>query len=320
MKKERISQLYQAFKNGHLSKEESVEFEDLLNDSENKKEFDFYEKIWLASEKYPSPDTDTSWNSLHKKLQLNGEVKGSYPKKNWISYAAAAAVLFISAIVFNFLSPESESFATAQGEIRQFKLSDGSTVILNQNSSLVFETNGHQRKVTFSGEAFFEVAKNPQQPFEINGPNSSVKVIGTAFHLIDRESKAVVLLEVNEGLVEIKNSKGDKSLVKRGQKAIIKNEKINVKTSQHSFESDQWVNGELHFYDAELAEIFIQLENKFQIKINVSDPNILNCLFSGDFKKETPKEIIDNICVANNLSYQINAREIQITGKGCLND
>ena len=70
-------------------------------------------------------------------------------------------------------------------------LNDGSRVTLNNNAELRYpeKFRGDKREVLLSGEAFFEVERNPEKPFTINIEDMAiVEVLGTSFNIRSEES------------------------------------------------------------------------------------------------------------------------------------
>ena len=82
------------------------------------------------------------------------------------------------ALVYNTLR-------TARGNQYQLALPDGTKVWLNAASSITYPTafTGDQRKVTISGEAYFEVVANKSLPFIVQEGKMTVQVLGTHFNI-----------------------------------------------------------------------------------------------------------------------------------------
>ena len=77
------------------------------------------------------------------------------------------------------------SIATPRGGEYQLHLGDGTIVWLNSASSISYPVafRGNERRVKISGEAYFEVAKNPKMPFIVEANGTEVKVLGTHFNV-----------------------------------------------------------------------------------------------------------------------------------------
>jgi transmembrane sensor len=91
---------------------------------------------------------------------------------------------------------------TTLGHNSKHKLADGSTVWLNSASRIKVEYNESFRRIyLLEGEAYFEVAKNADRPFEVYSDNKLVRAVGTAFSVQKLNDSVKVL--VTEGKVEL---------------------------------------------------------------------------------------------------------------------
>ena len=118
--------------------------------------------------------------------------------------AFATAFVAMAAIVLTFAlqigSPT--VYSTAIGEQKTLQLADGSTVQLNTNSTVEVDYSDSTRRLNLTqGEAHFDVAHNPDRPFEVYAGNRLVRAIGTAFTVHVRKIDVEVI--VTEGTVEI---------------------------------------------------------------------------------------------------------------------
>lgn len=318
MEAHKLATLFVAKKNNHLSEEEEQELERLLKEEANLKEYQTLEKIWEGSALNEAPDTHASWENLKGKLNKENKAKVI---SLWVRYSVAASLLIVSTLALYFwFGNSTQQYQTAFNEVKQFQLPDGSNITLNQNSQLSYEMQNGQRTVSFSGDAYFEIAKDAAHPFVINAPNSQVKILGTAFRLLDRIEQHTGLLEVNEGKVSFSNQTGASEIVKGGEKALLTEKGIRKTVLTQAFNAGNWLNGSLSFNQATLAEVFVQIESKYNVSIQVADPSLLTCTFSGDFLKEPLNQILDNICLTNNLSFTQENNIITINGKGCNHD
>jgi transmembrane sensor len=134
------------------------------------------------------------------------EEPASRPRRGWawawvpLAAAAALAIAYVQPRGGSDLN--GEPVATEVGDSRQLKLPDGSLVRLNTNSLLVMEFTAAERRVRLErGEAFFEVAKNPDRPFIVEVAGVGVRAVGTAFNVHLRRDDVDVL--VTEGKVRV---------------------------------------------------------------------------------------------------------------------
>jgi len=167
--------------------------------------------------------------------------------------------------------------STPKGGQYQVTLPDGTRVWLNASSSITFPTAfvAGQRHVKITGEIYFEVEKNKQQPFfvDVEG-RSSVQVLGTSFNINsygDDDNIKTTLLEGSVKVIESSDSESDHSqsvVLKPGQQAALKSTTGTfVVTSPDIEQILAWKNGIFDFTGADLKSVMKQLERWYDIKV-----------------------------------------------------
>ncbi|RZK53816.1 MAG: anti-sigma factor, partial [Pedobacter sp.] len=113
-------------------------------------------------------------------------------------------------------APKFNTISTPKGGQYQVHLPDGTKVWLNAASSLKYPTffTGSQRKVSLTGEAYFEVAKSnllkgKNMPFVVASPNQEVTVLGTHFNVNSYSDEDAVKTTLLEGAVKVTSFKKD---------------------------------------------------------------------------------------------------------------
>lgn len=110
--------------------------------------------------------------------------------------ASAAAILGVG-----YAASRRATYETRRGELRNVPLSDRSLAAINTDSHVEVAMGESSRKVQLvKGEAWFEVAKNPDAPFVVSAGDIRVRAVGTAFSVRRHANGADVL--VTEGTVE----------------------------------------------------------------------------------------------------------------------
>jgi transmembrane sensor len=111
----------------------------------------------------------------------------------------------------NLVRQFSSDYVTAQAELRQVTLEDGSVVELGPRTALDVRFAAGRRGVTLGeGEAFFEVAPDAARPFAIRAGDAEITVVGTAFNV--RLSPAAMTVAVRHGTVEVRAPAGAAAL------------------------------------------------------------------------------------------------------------
>lgn len=149
-------------------------------------------------------------------------------------------------------------------------LPDGSVVWLNAMSKLDFPTafTGDSRKVTLSGEGYFEVAKDKSRPFHVNVDGMDVEVTGTQFNINAYKNETVVRSTLFEGGIKV--TKGEISFkLKPGQQL-----RVDPRTKQMKVVSDldleavsAWKNGVFYLNNIDVASLMRQAERWYDIKV-----------------------------------------------------
>ncbi len=177
-----------------------------------------------------SGETDAEWQKLNNRLNL-GDSASTAPQhpetylqrrmnreihstRWWLGAGSAVAAAFcLVALVWvgffsgNVSNPMNREVRTGNGEQVRIQLPDQSTVLLNANSALHFSdewTSGSAVNVVLTGEAFFDISKNPAgtaRRFTVQTADGQVRVLGTRFVVYERGDGTTVSLE--NGRVEV---------------------------------------------------------------------------------------------------------------------
>ncbi|MFY9150588.1 MAG: FecR domain-containing protein [Prolixibacteraceae bacterium] len=194
-------------------------------------------------------------------------------------------------------------------------LPDGTKVWLNAETTLKFPVPfpKNKRNVQLQGEAFFDVTKNPEQPFIVNSANVWVKVYGTRFNCKAYQEDKNIEVILEEGRVGLsvrdegvyKKTRlipGDHAVITReSNKVDIKNEKIDKYIA--------WHTGKLVFENTPMSEVALMLERWYGIEVIIQNPEIMDYSFTTTFDNESLFEVIELI----ELSSPIRIKYIQAT-------
>ena len=209
-------------------------------------------------------------------------------------------------------------------------LNDGSTVTLEPNSELRYPTafDGATREVFLTGEAFFDVAKNPEKPFLVQTAAFTTKVLGTQFRVNARETNPSETVSVLSGKVSVfakTNALTDASLTDGivlipNQKAVfVKAQERLVKTLVDApvlLTHATQINVAT-FDDAPAADVFERLEAAYGVRFIVDTDLLRGCTLKASFTTETLYQKVDLLCEAIGATYQIVDGQLVISTKGC---
>lgn len=293
---------------------------------------------WIARNPHKRPETEKAreWvlrlgvrlNASEKQEEFNklramietDRVQGKR-RKNYLPYVAAAA-MFAGAVVGAWLwksQPRTERGAAmayttyhADSVRKQVILADGSTVILNCNSTLKVPAsfNQQERHLILQGEALYDVQKDDKRPFTVTAGQATVQVLGTVFKVRAYLFENDVQVSLLSGKVNVAANKGATALLP-GQMVKTSQDGLIASTFDTARELD-WRSGRLLFKDASLQEIANLLEYWYGVKVHVAPRNYQAIHFNGQFVNKSLSEVIASITYITNLKINISGNELFI--------
>lgn len=242
-------------------------------------------------------------------LRASALAAGPSPKRGfWLASAVGIAASILVALAalgpLPFMSQQTEStlaskdigslkeYITAKGERKILRLSDGSKITLNTDSSVSYSYTPHGRLVYLQrGQALFEVAKDPKRPFIVQASDQKITAIGTVFEVrLDTNLTKVTLIE---GKVIV----DDAGIIPKNRKAAIVptihnpgNALVTIEGAQPELvkidlgQQLRWREGFVEFNDIPLADAVKEMNRYSQkpIQIDLSNPDEMRV--SGVFR------------------------------------
>ena len=200
-------------------------------------------------------------------------------KKTWLISAAAAAILFILFSAGKMTSQlsvaASEDMAaifTGTEQTKSIELSDGSSVVLNPNSSFRYSTDfsAHAiREVYLEGNAAFHVKKDSShKQFIVHANGTSVTVLGTQFIVNARSGATEVMLNSGKVKVSQDNSQTNTAYLVPGEKIKLDtNLNVFIKTKMSTYQYSAWTDHTWNFQQTSLGEISHVLSAYYGVNI-----------------------------------------------------
>jgi ferric-dicitrate binding protein FerR (iron transport regulator) len=106
-------------------------------------------------------------------------------------------------------------------QVVHLTLSDGTRIWLNAESSMRYPVSftGATRNVEITGEAYFEVSKDPQRRFYVSSRGLTTEVLGTHFNVNTYADEPTMKVTLLEGSVHIKYARGGDAMLQPGEQA-----------------------------------------------------------------------------------------------------
>lgn len=293
----------------------------------NEEEFCKFKKVWDAASPLSRfrPDTEKAWNKVNACILQQKSISAEKTQKSVVPFyrsplAIAAAVgLFVVAaglLLMNrpgILSSEDQKLAvteTKAGEKNTLTLADGSRIWLNEKSKFLYPASfdGHSRVVKLEGEAFFEVAEQPDKPFVVLAGAGKIKVLGTSFNI---DTKEQLIVQVSSGTVSFSATESEKSLtLMAGDAAVLKGNTPEMVKQDPNFLS--WKTGEFVFEDSPVKEVFRSLEEYYGVELSAASAEILNCRLFARFQEQPLEEVLKVLSLTLNLKYEYQPGQAEV--------
>lgn len=202
------------------------------------------------------------------------------------------------------------TLATPNGGKYQLILPDGSKVWLNAASSIHFPTifTGKERRVTVTGEAYFEVAKNAAMPFKITVKDMEVEVLGTHFNVMAYDDENSMNTTLLEGSVKISKGVIKKMLVPGQQLVINSTGEINIVDADME-EVMAWKNGWFQFNAADIKTVMRQISRWYAVEV-VYEGKIPDGHYSGAVSRDNDIFQVLKIMQSGGVRFKIEGRKV----------
>lgn len=272
---------------------------------------------WLVSIKekvknvfyWDSFDKQSAKVKLDDRLKhINDPIKLKIFKTIWFRAAIVVVAILSGAVLHSLIEEKPQTLYTEisvpAGQMTQIKLPDGSKVLLNSGSVLKYPTvfANTSRDVSIDGEAFMEIAKNPEKPFRVTTNKFSVEVLGTTFNITAYSNENHSNVTLIEGSVKIStdNNKNTQKIIP-GQSASITDGNLTEIAQVNTQFYTSWKDGKIVFRKETLEEIAKKLERWYNVEIKFADEDLKKEIFSGTLLKYKPVEqVFKSLILLNN--------------------
>ncbi|MBC9932000.1 FecR family protein [Chitinophaga qingshengii] len=310
-----IKTLFIKHANGTITPEETSQLVTFLQQDGNEALLPLPEEM----EDIPAPGMDTAATSriLQQLTTLTtpqpATRRGLLSRIVTISAAAAA----VAAAIILLYHPAKQrpvlaTISTSYGHMKKIMLPDGTTVTLNANSTLQYDStswNPGAREVWINGQAFFDVAPDAAGKFMVHaGEQLTVQVLGTRFNIAARAQSIQVVL--NSGKVKVEN-KATALVLQPGEMAYY--QATNGQLSRQTADTLQltgWKDNQKVFRDATLSDIAGFIKEQFGIQVTFATPQLSQLQFTGT----TPVNDLDMLLniLTKSLDIRIDKQNNQV--------
>ena len=276
----------------------------------------------------PELDSDQLYKSINKRI--NRMPFAGKRKSDWLSpvlKAAAMIAVILTTAIFYFTQTvdvvdeitEAVPVVFQTDDVQQsiITLRDGSVVRLNHESELVVANNFLEgtREVTLTGEAYFEIKHDAEQPFIIHANQSSVEVLGTAFNVRSFTNTNNVQVTVVDGKVsfanKIHNEKELSVVLSKGQYGYLDIEEQTIAVDEVAIENYlAWKSGRLVFDELTLSQVCTQLHRLYQVDCSYENEEIKDLQLTANFSNDSLEKTLSVISLTLKVDYNIENEQV----------
>lgn len=206
------------------------------------------------------------------------------------------------------------TLATPRGGQYRLVLPDGSKVWLNAASSIRYPTTfeGKERRVTITGEAYFEIKENAALPFVVATDNKGeIQVLGTQFNVNAYDDEPVVKTTLLEGAVQVKKE-GTTLLLKPGEQAqLTKTGDLTRMKDVDMEETIAWKNGKFSCKNMALEDILRQVARWYDVEIVYEDR--ITDRYTASVARDVPvSSLLRYLELSEGVHFRIEGRKITV--------
>jgi transmembrane sensor len=271
-----------------------------------------------AEEDVAGKDFDQLLYKIH--YTINSRAKFSRPSRFIRSARIAlslAGALLIPLVIFMGLKQHSYKAGTRETLVEitapawtraRFVLPDGTTGWLNSNSSIIYKGNYRDdRQVVLTGEAYFDVAKDPKRPFVVTTPDIRALVLGTRFNLSSYGNENTVELVLEEGKLEFSDSDGQNASILKPDDLVTYNKlSKEFKTTQVQAQKyTAWTSGKLVFRNDPLDVVARRLARWYNVDVELDTNQIDDLRWRATFVDDNLEEVLSALKRSLHVDYSI---------------
>jgi transmembrane sensor len=335
---QRLAELFRKYLDNTCTKEELDELLARFDEQKNKAVLlAQLKQLWVESN-YAGPAPEVDWDKVYTRIMnIAAEPAASKPGKRFSSKSlniAAGIILVAGMVALGFYWATKENDPAKAPLVQQqqenkpgpghqlINLPDGSIVLLNNNSKLDYPASfkGKSREVFLTGEAWFNIKHNPNQPFLVHTGSITTKVLGTSFNIKAYPVDDKVSVTVTNGRVEVRNKKQTLGILKKDQQLTI--DKLAQTHQQQDVNAEEelaWKKGDLIMDDIGFEQAIKMIGEIYHVQIKLQTPKLYNCRFTATFLNQASLEQVLNVlCDLNGATWQAGQQGVYlIDGEGC---
>ena len=269
----------------------------------------------VSREDHRNPDVEIALRKVKsgfdrtKSISLSPGTGRADPGWMFTPYLKAAAVLLVlagGAFFWRDISGSAggsapRTFATTVGERRQFRLADGTGVVLGPDSRLIVDPRSSDRSVSLEGAGYFAVAHDASHPFTVKVGTVEIQDVGTAFSVQTDESGGIRVAVASGSIALGPRESGPapaEVLRARDRATVNPGGIVGIERSAMSDDDLAWVQGRLVFRDAPVIQVGAELYRWYGVRLRLADSDLSNLHLTASFSGESVDRVLNVIALS----------------------
>jgi transmembrane sensor len=209
------------------------------------------------------------------------------------------------------------------------KLSDGSVVRLQPGAKLSYPARfrGLTRCVYLTGEARFDVRRDPNHPFTVQTGDLTTEVLGTSFVIRSPERGRAIEVAVLSGKVSVYEN-SNPAANRRNGILLTPNQRATFDRATRQLVPSVVENPvmvrqpdpktvEFVFTETPLPAVLAELSAVYALEIIADSNHLKQCTFTGDLNNLSLFDQLELVCRTLNARYEVRGTHVFISGEGC---
>lgn len=197
-------------------------------------------------------------------------------------------------------------------KVIDIQLADGSHVWLNAGSSVTYPVAfaGNERKVSITGEAYFEITHNAAMPFKVNKGETEITVLGTHFNVNAYDDESDIKITLLEGSVKVRN-RNSEGLLKPGEQAQVATD-IKIVSKVDTDQVMAWKNG-LFVFDGygDIQTIMRQLARWYNVEVEYRG-KVTTTFWGSVSRSENVSQVLRMLEATGGVSFKVEDRKVTV--------
>lgn len=276
---------------------------------------------WLAAK----PEHAAAFERMTELWEAGARLKStalsrapSQPRhRSWAPAALAATLLIVVAAGAMFLM-RSGAETTRIGEQRILALEDGTRVTLNTATRLEVRYDKNQRNIVLkTGEALFEVARQPGRPFVVTAGGRKVTALGTSFVVRQDDARlSVILVDGKVSISREDNDSGESEniVMTPGQRLTFAPAQPPALDLPRLDKVTAWRQGQIALDDMPLADAIAEMNRYSPVRLIVEGGAVDRVRVSGAFRAGDNAEFARALSRTHGLQLKEEPHRIVLSG------